>query len=188
MPWGLFISYRREDSADVTGRIYDHLVASFGEAAVFKDVDSIPLGVDFRTHLQSVVGQCRVVLVVIGRGWAEARVGDGGRRIDLADDFVRLEIEAALSRGVAVVPLLVQGATMPAPDELPEPIRPLAFRQGTPIKRDPDFRADVERLVRGRPGARRGASRGRSPHRPPFARAAAPEGPQGRDRLMAEIE
>ncbi len=148
-PHGIFISYRRDDSADVTGRIYDHLTHAFGEELVFKDVDAIPLGVDFRQHLGSEMARCQVVLVVIGDGWVDARDGEGKVRLDDPADFVRLEVSAALERGIPVVPLLVQGATMPAADVLPEEIRELAFRHGTTIKRDPDFKADMQRLIRG---------------------------------------
>lgn len=152
-PLGIFISYRRDDSADVTGRIYDHLVNAFGDGVVFKDVDAIPLGVDFRQHLSDAIVRCRVVLVVIGRRWVDARDEEGKRRLEASSDFVRIEVAAALERGVPVVPLLVQGATMPDARDLPDEIRELAFRNGTTIKSDPDFRADMQRLIRGLRGS-----------------------------------
>ncbi len=147
--YGIFISYRRDDSADVSGRIYDHLVLAFGQEMVFKDVDAIPLGVDFRQHLDEVISRASVALVVIGRHWADATDAEGQRRLDSSTDFVRFEIAAALARGIPVIPLLVQGAMMPKAGELPDGIQDLAFRHGTTIKQDPDFRADIERLIKG---------------------------------------
>ena len=115
----IFICYRREDSIAVTGRIYDRLVGKFGKEAVFKAVDSIPLGRDFRTYIDSVIRQCDVVLVIIGDRWLEARGRAANRRIDEAKDFFRIEIETALKRDVPVVPVLVQTAEMPAEEILP---------------------------------------------------------------------
>ena len=99
----VFISYRRGDAGDVVGRIYDRLVNEFGKPRVFKDVDSIPLGVDFRKHLSDSVGKCRVFLAIISRGWVQQ--GDGVRRLDQPNDFVRIEMEAALHRNIPVIPL-----------------------------------------------------------------------------------
>jgi hypothetical protein len=76
----LFISYRRSDSEAYTGRVYDRLVQHFGREQVFKDVDAIPLGVDFRTHLKSVIANCHAVIAVIGRSWLDARDEAGARR------------------------------------------------------------------------------------------------------------
>lgn len=143
-----FISYRREDSQDVSGRLYDHLVARWGPERVFKDVDSIPLGMDFREHLTDAVGRCEVMLVVIGPRWMEA-TREGRRRLEDPLDFVRIEVEAALHRGVPVVPVLVGGAAVPAPEDLPESLRPLAYRQASLLRPDPDFRGDVARIIHG---------------------------------------
>jgi hypothetical protein len=143
----IFISYRRSDSADITGRIYDRLAEHFGEAAIFKDVDSIPPGVDFREHLEKAVGKCKVLLAVIGDGWTE--VTDSKRRNRLQDpkDFVRIEIESALSRNILVIPLLVRGAVMPAEKKLPPGLRKLVYRNGISIRSDPDFHGDMDRLI-----------------------------------------
>lgn len=146
-PQGIFVSYRREDSADVTGRLCDALEREFGAENIFRDVDSIPLGVDFRDHLGAAVQRCRVLLAVIGRNWA-GPVDDGSRRIDDPADFVRVEIEAAIARGVPVIPLLVGQATMPKADALPAELAPLAYRNGMSLRPDPDFRNDVARLCR----------------------------------------
>ena len=93
---GIFISYRRTDTPDAVGRIYDRLVSEFGKARVFKDVDSIPLGQDFRSHLNDIVGDCAAVLAIIGPKWIDTRNAAGQRRLEDPDDFVRIELEAAL--------------------------------------------------------------------------------------------
>ena len=145
----IFISYRRTDSPNITGRIYDRLRQEYGKEAVFKDVDSIPLGVDFREHIDKMVGECNVLLAVIGNQWSNVKNDQGQRRIDDPLDFVRLEIEAALRREIPVIPLLVQGASMPVADELPAPLQALAYRNGIPVRPDPDFHNDMNRLLRG---------------------------------------
>jgi formylglycine-generating enzyme required for sulfatase activity len=149
MGTSIFISYRRVDSSDVTGRIYDRLVATFDRNLVFKDVDSIPFGVDFREHLDQAVSQCQVCLVVVGRTWLEAKDEAGRRRLDSAQDFVRIEIESALKRKIPVIPVLVGGASMPGPEQLPPSLEPLAYRNGAQVRSDPDFHRDMDRLIAG---------------------------------------
>ena len=144
---GIFISYRRNDSPDATGRIYDRLVSEFGKAQVFKDVDSIPLGQDFRGHLNGIVGDCGIVLAIIGPRWTDARNNDGQRRLEDPDDFVRIELEAALARDIPVVPVLVGHARIPVASELPGSLAPMAFRQSIEVRPDPDFHNDATRLV-----------------------------------------
>ena len=144
----LFLSYRRADTAHVVGRIYDQLVADFGRESIFKDVDSIPFGVDFRKALEEALASCSVVLVVIGRDWCSALNEDGSKRLQDPEDFVRLEIESALRLGVRIIPVLIDDATMPQADDLPESLRELVFRNATVIRPDPDFHDDVRRLVR----------------------------------------
>jgi formylglycine-generating enzyme required for sulfatase activity len=139
----VFISYRRDDSADVAGRIYDRLTQKYGAADVVMDVDSIPLGIDFREFLGEAVGRCRVLLAVIGPQWLDII----NRRRDDPLDFVRLEIEAALQRRIPVIPVTVSGAVMPSHDQLPPPLQLLAFRNGLAVRRNPDFHRDVDRLV-----------------------------------------
>jgi len=143
----ILISYRREDSADVTGRIYDRLVLQFGREAVFKDVDSIPLGVDFRVYLDQQVAKCEVFLAVIGREWMKARGRKGKARLDDPGDFGRIEIEAALKRQIPVIPVLVGGASIPAAKRLSASIQDLSCRHGTVVRPDPDFHRDIDRLI-----------------------------------------
>ncbi len=144
---GIFISYRRSDSPDATGRIYDRLVAEFGKAQVFKDVDSIPLGRDFRGHLNDIVGNCGVMLAIVGPRWTEARNPAGQRRLEDPDDFVRIELETALARDIPVVPVLVGHAPLPVAADLPGSLGSLVFRQSIEVRPDPDFHNDATRLV-----------------------------------------
>jgi hypothetical protein len=140
------VSYRRSDNQDATGRIYDRLTAHFGKENIFKDVDSIPLGVDFRKHLSDVVGQCQLFLAVLGAKWLDVQDEAGKRRLDSPNDVVRIEIEAALARGIPVIPVLVGNARMPSEADLPPSLSPLAFRQGIDVRPDPDFHHDMDRL------------------------------------------
>jgi hypothetical protein len=143
----IFISYRRSDSIDITGRIYDRLVTKFGKGPIFKDVDSIPLGIDFKESLQEKVSACNIVLAIIGREWADAKDAKGNKRLADPTDFVRIEIESALDRGIPVIPLLVQGAQMPVEVGLPAGLRRLVYRNGIQIRPDPDFHHDMDRLI-----------------------------------------
>src|SRR5215510_7013524 len=148
-PRTIFISYRRQDSGDVTGRIYDRLVQHFGKEAIFKDVDSIPLGVDFREFLGDAVGKCNLLLAVVGRQWLNSQNESGARRLDDSRDFVRIEIESALQRDIPVIPLLVQGAGVPAENDMPSSMRALVYRNALSIRPDPDFHHDIDRLIKG---------------------------------------
>lgn len=143
----VFISYRRTDSAPYTGRIYDRLVAKFGRKNVFKDVDDIPPGVNFATYIQDSLRQCGVELVVIGRDWLDSRDANGNRRLDDAYDFVRIEIETALRLGLTIIPILLEGTSMPPAAQLPESLRPLALINGIVVRNDPDFSRDMERVI-----------------------------------------
>ena len=143
----IFISYRREDTADITGRIYDRLTFKYGMPAVFKDVDSIPLGSDFRKYLDSKIKECAVVLVVVGDDWMKKDPKTGAMRLDNPDDYVRIEIESALERGIPVIPLLVEGASMPTQERLPEKMQDFVYRQARVIGRDPDFRLHMDALI-----------------------------------------
>jgi len=145
---GIFISYRRADSDDTVGRMYDHLALRFDRAHIFRDVDSIRPGESFPRALARAVNECSVGLIVIGRNWLSASDQQGKRRIDDAGDFVRLEVEALLGRGIPVIPCLVENGAMPSPDALPIAINGLSTLQAVPVRPDPDFRADMDRLVK----------------------------------------
>jgi hypothetical protein len=103
----IFISYRRDDSSAFAGRLYDRLVERYGMDQVFMDVDNIPPGVDFAEAIAQAVGTCDVLLAVIGQHWLTVTGQDGRRRLDNPRDMVRLEVEAALTRDVPVIPVLV---------------------------------------------------------------------------------
>lgn len=161
----IFLSYRRDDSAGFAGRLADVLEAAFGADSVFRDVDDIRPGDDFQAAIHDHLQAVGAVLVIIGPRWLDARAA-GGRRLDQADDFVRLEIAAALASGKPVIPVLVSGATMPGAADLPPALAGLARRQAVVLS-DTGWRGDVERLVTGlrellpdkaekRPGIRRG--------------------------------
>jgi hypothetical protein len=145
----IFISYRRTDSKHATSRIHDRLRQEFGRDNVFKDVDSIPIGTDFRVVLRDVLKQCRVALVMIGPSWVSSSDAGGTRRLMNPTDFVRLELEATLARDIPVVPVLLDGAAPPRPDELPESLQAVCYRHAITIGDDPHFDDDVARLIRG---------------------------------------
>ncbi len=124
----IFLSYRRTDAPGHAGRLYDRLVERFGQDHVFRDLDTLEPGADFVETIQETVSRCDVLIAVIGKDWLEP--DRSARRIDHANDWVRLEIANALERHIRVIPVLVHGATMPAPDDLPDNLRPLARRHG----------------------------------------------------------
>ncbi len=145
----IFISYRRADSQQVSGRIYDRLSAAFGERNIFKDVDDIPPGMDFRGVLREATANCDVMLVVIGPQWLDVRDSDGQRRLDDPEDFVRFEVEAGLQiESTRVIPLLVDGAAPPAANALPASLQPLAYANAFTLHNDPIFNRDMETLIR----------------------------------------
>jgi TIR domain len=143
-PGSIFICYRREDSADVTGRIYDRLVDHFGPEHVFMDVEAIRLGYDFRSEIDQTIKVCSIVIIVIGDEWL-AQV-DGKRRIDDENDRVRIEIETALRREIPIIPVLTRGASHPTKAMLPASLEALAYRHGTSIRHE-HFRGDVDSLI-----------------------------------------
>lgn len=145
----IFISYRRDDSAYPAQVIHETLVAKFGEEAVFFDVDSIPVGMDFHGILNEAVAKCDVLLAVIGDHWLNAKDGAGNRRLDDPNDFVRIEIEAALSRDIPVVPVLVGKAMVPRAEQMPDSLRKLARRNAAEVRPGKDFRSHLERLAKG---------------------------------------
>jgi hypothetical protein len=129
----------------MAGRLHDRLALTFGRDNLFMDVDHIPVGEDFEAYLNRQVAECNVVLVVIGPNWLNARDESGGRRLDNPDDFVAIEIAAALARNIRVIPVLVDGARMPKASELPDFLKPLARRQAAEV-RHAHFGQDAEAL------------------------------------------
>lgn len=159
----VFISYRRGDSKETVGRIHDHLRQDFYEDRLFLDVARQVGGDDFRESIRRALKQADVVLAVIGMRWLTVTDDKGRRRIDDPDDLVRLEIEYALESDVRVIPVLVQGAAMPPPEDLPQSLRPLSYRMALPVRPDPDFKSDMQRLVEELREDRPGAATGHDP-------------------------
>src|SRR5260370_25030879 len=145
----VFISYRREITAGEARALFNELLGKLGENSVFMDVDSIALGRDFRGALQKTLESCDLMLVLIGRDWADVKDEEGRPRLHNPGDFVRLEIEAALNGDIVVTPILVQGAHMPAPEQLPAEIRDLVYRNGFELSHnrwESDFAEMTRRL------------------------------------------
>ncbi len=142
----VFISYRRDDAAGHAGRLADALVARYGADAVFIDVETIGAGEDFVEAIDRALSTADAALIVIGPGWLRAERTDGGRRLDNPKDFVRLEVEAALRSGLRTIPVLVGGASMPAPDELPPTLVSLPRLNAAELV-DRRFHADLESLL-----------------------------------------
>jgi len=143
----LTVSYRRDDSEAITGRIFDRLVSHFGKTAVFRDIDNIPPGVDFRLHIDEELQETDVLIVVIGRRWmGSAR--PGSVRIQDESDPVRIEVETALRRGISIVPVLVGGTRMPTAVQLPATLKEFAFRNAVRVDTGQDFDHHIDRLLR----------------------------------------
>lgn len=141
----VFISYRRNDSGGQTGRLFDALVRRFGAGRCFRDIEDLEPGIDFPEALEKALAECEAMLVMIGPGWASASA-DGVRRLEQADDFVRIEVAAGLARkNVRVIPVRVGGADMPKPAELPAELQPLLRRNAIELS-DTRWDYDVRRL------------------------------------------
>ena len=141
----VFISYRREDSSGHARAVYNELRGQFGSDNIFMDVDAIEPGMDFIKAIESAVGRCDILLALIGPNWLDAGEGEAPR-LQSENDYVRTEIATALRRDIRVVPVLVGGAIMPSPVNLPEDITPLTRRNAIEI-RHPHFDADVASLI-----------------------------------------
>jgi len=124
----IFISYRRNDTEGEAGRLFDDLISEFGENSVFMDVAAIEAGRDFRKVIDESVSTCGVLLAIVGKNWVDAKDENGNRRLHDPSDFVRLETASALRRDIPVIPVLVRGAKMPRPEDLPDDLRDLAYR------------------------------------------------------------
>jgi hypothetical protein len=140
------ISYRRDDSLDITGRIFDRLAGHFGREAVFRDIDSIPPGADFRRHIERVLDDSDIILAIVGPRW----IGPDNEQLRLASpaDPVRLEIETALRKYKPLIPVLVARAVMPHPDVLPDSLRDFVYRNAVQVDSGQDFDVHVGRLIR----------------------------------------
>jgi len=143
----IFINYRRDDTIAIAGRLHDRLAEAFGRDNLFMDVDNIPVGINFEDYLNNQVAQCDAMLSVIGPSWVNAKDETNQRRLDKPDDFVAIEIAAALARSnILVIPVLVDGTHMPKASELPASLKPLALRNAIQV-RNTNFGSDAEQLI-----------------------------------------
>lgn len=143
----LFINYRREDTAPYAGRLYDRLTAHFGAQQVFIDIDQILPGEDFVEAINRKVAACEIAIVSIGPNWLRVTDANGKRRLDDKEDFVRMEIVAALERNIRVIPILLGGAQMPRKEDLPDALAPLSRRNAIEVS-ETRFHSDVDRLIK----------------------------------------
>src|SRR5262249_38965366 len=141
------ISYRRSDSQDITGRIFDRLVQQNGKDTVFRDIDSIQPGIDFRTQIAETLTAGDVLLLVVGPRWLGQSEG-GHNRIGSESDPVRIEVETALKRSIPIIPVLVGGMKMPEVGDLPESLKDFAFRHAVTVDGGRDFDHHLRGLVR----------------------------------------
>jgi uncharacterized protein YigE (DUF2233 family) len=141
------ISYRRADSQDIAGRIGDHLRRRFGDSQVFLDTGSIPAGADFRHTIQEAMRRRGVLVAIVGPDWIGARNGTTNRIHD-HDDPVRMEVAAALANGLPIIPVLVNGASMPTANELPDDLKDFSYRNALAIDRGRNFHRDADDLIR----------------------------------------
>jgi hypothetical protein len=156
----VFLSYRRDDTGGRAGRLFDVLVARLGAPNVFQDVNAVAPGLDFTAQVEAAIEASDAVLVVIGPNWLGAAGPVGGRRIDRPEDFVRQEVSKALASRIPVVPVLVEGASLPPADELPDDMASLVLRQAVTL-RDVSWHNDVNDLIRRLEGDHRLATRRR---------------------------
>jgi hypothetical protein len=150
----VFISYRRDETRGYAGRLQDRLSALLGEKNVFMDLDSIRPGIDFVSALREGLDSTAALIALIGDQWLELREQGGQRRLDNPGDFVRLELEGALTRGIAVVPVLVDRARMPSSGELPPTLAELARLQALELSHE-HWKRDVDRLIAALPAEAR---------------------------------
>ena len=143
---GIFISYRRSDSAGFAGRLYNDLREHFGSGYIFRDIAMLIPGESFPKAIERALSTCHVLIVVIGQQWLTCVDAKGHRRLDDQDDFVRMEIEGAFRRSMRVIPVLVQGARMPKPQDLPQSLAPLTQLHAVELT-DFHWKSDIERLI-----------------------------------------
>jgi hypothetical protein len=145
-PSRVFISYRRDDTQGYARALHDELSERFGRDRVFRDIDTLLPGEDFVDAIAQAMGSSKVVVALIGGRWLSSTDPSGKRRVDKPDDYIRVEISAALAENLFVIPVLVQGAVMPRSDELPEDISRLARRNAFELS-DSRWDYDVGRLI-----------------------------------------
>ena len=142
---GIFLSYRRDDNRHAAGRLYDCLQQRFSSEQIFFDVDAIEPGLSFLHVIEERIRASDAIIVVIGLNWLDARDGEGHRRLDDPEDFVRVEIAAGLQQGIRVIPVLIDGAAIPREADLPTPLKALASKNAVTLSHS-SFQRDAEHL------------------------------------------
>jgi TIR domain len=144
----IFINYRRDDSAPHALNVAQYLENIFGRRNIFIDIDRLRAGQKFGAVLEDKLGQCKVMLAIIGPSWVDAREPEtGGRRLDNPKDWVRLEIERSVARNIPVIPVLVAGATLPSRSDLPPTLQTLVDHQSAIVTAN-SFRHEMAGLAR----------------------------------------
>lgn len=144
----VFISYRRKDSAGTTGRLYDYLKANLKEKAIFLDIEAIAAGDNFENRIQSHINECNLLIAVIGDRWLGANYPNGSIQIQDPSDWVRREIEIALSRNIKIIPVTIDDVTLPSlSNSLPESLKGLLSLNAIPVRNGYEFQQDAQRLV-----------------------------------------
>src|SRR5580693_3054760 len=142
------ISYRRADSEAMTGRIFDRLIAHYGKEAIFRDIDDIPPGIDFRVHINETLLKTHILLAIVGPQWLGMSSHGSADRIHEESDPVRVEVETALRRRVPLIPVLIGSTKMPSSDLLPPSLKDFAFRNAVKVDTGQDFDYHMDRLIR----------------------------------------
>ena len=142
----IFISYRRSDTGSEAGRLRTSLVQHFGGEQIFRDKDNIPPGVNWREEVRQALSGDTIVLALIGKAWVTATDDAGQRIIDSSQSNNRLELETALREHLRTIPVLVEGAQVPKPNELPDVLRELLSRNAVRL-RDDDWDTDVRKII-----------------------------------------
>jgi|GEM_PF-6320909 len=137
--FSVFIAYRRKNVPHLTGRIYDKLVSQYGSERVFKDLESIPLGVNFDTRLQEALEKVSVFITIVGDNWYD--------NINISTDYLRKEIEHALQRQIPIIPIFAGKETSFDRTRIPNELKAVALHQGIHVRSDPDFHIDMDRVI-----------------------------------------
>lgn len=142
----IFVSYRRQDASGEAGRLVDHLREVYGEESVFLDVETLEAGLDFVQAIDKALNSCKVLIAMIGPHWINVKDAEGNSRLFHEGDFIRIEIAAALKRNIRVIPVLVNGAVMPTPEQLPEDLQALTRRHAQELSSS-RWKYDCDQLV-----------------------------------------
>jgi hypothetical protein len=144
-----FISYRRADASEWVEQMYRVLAPLLGPRSIFRDIDAIAAGENFKKVVVETIPKCKVFFCVIGPQWTRITDGSGHRRLDQPADLVRIEVEVALStHGLLIVPVLVDGAGMPIVGDLPPSLAPITEFNAAKLRSGSFFSEDVDRLIR----------------------------------------